>query len=129
MASRSRRAIARRPQRLRRVRPVPAALPDLSPDGGGIRVTPGADRGDARRAGWDRDPGPDLRGLHGPLPRVQGMRGRVPLARSVRPDDGGGPGADRAAPDPARAARPVARLPLGAPSPVPRTGGRGVATD
>ena len=47
--------------------------------------------------------------VHGPLPRVPRVRGRLPVARAVRADDGGGADADRTAPFAAREVPPLAR--------------------
>ena len=47
--------------------------------------------------------------VHGPVPGVSRVRGRLSLARAVRPDDGARARAGGAAPHPARAVPPVAR--------------------
>jgi len=95
LAARPRRTDAGRSRHLRGVRAVPPPLPDLPADRRGIRVAPWAHRRDAGgepgrgRARWH------VRLVHGRVPGVPGMRGRVPIARAVRPDDGGRPRADR----------------------------------
>ena len=88
---------------MRGVRPVPAALPDVPADRRGVGIASRTDRGDAfGRRGHGRGRR-HVRDVHGPLPRVPRVRGRLPLARAVRPDDGARPRAGRAAPTPARA--------------------------
>ncbi len=50
-----------------------------------------------------------VRRLHGSVPGVPGLRGRLPVARAVRPDDGTGARPGGTAPEPACAVRPLAR--------------------
>ncbi len=85
------------------------ALPDVPIDRRGVGVAARPDRGDAGGAGGPRVDGRDVRRVHGSLPRLPGVRGRLSVARAVRPDDGGGADADRARPFAPRTVPPVAR--------------------
>ena len=78
----------RRPRRVRRVRAVPAALPDVPAHRRGDGVTARAHRSDARGRRRHRRGRRHLRLVHGSMPRLPGVRGRLPLARAVRPHDG-----------------------------------------
>ena len=50
-----------------------------------------------------------VRRVHGPVPGVPSVRGRLPVARAVRPDDGAGARPGGTAPQPPRAVPPLAR--------------------
>jgi len=75
-----------RPRRVRGVRSVPAALPHLPRHRGGVGVTAWADRGDAFGGRGAVGARWDVRALHGSLPRVPSLRGRLSVARTVRSD-------------------------------------------
>ena len=71
-----------------RVRAVPAALSDVPAHRRGDGVPPRAHRRDARGRRRHRRGRRHLRLVHGPMPRLPGVRGRLSLARAVRPHDG-----------------------------------------
>ena len=75
---------------MRRVRPLPAPLPHLPPDGPRDRLAAGAHRGDARRGGGPRRRGRLLHDDDGRVPGVPGLRGRLPQRRALRAHDRGG---------------------------------------
>ena len=89
-------------QGLRALRVLPADVPELRGVRGGDGLAARADRADADR------PRGGQRGLAGddhaprPLPRLHGVRDRLPVGRPVRPADRAGAAADRA-PRPAHA--------------------------
>ncbi len=105
----ARRAGRRGPRGVRRVRPVPAALPDLPRDRRGVGLTPRTHHRDAFGRGGPLRTRRDLRAVHGSVPRVSRVRGRVPVARPVRPDDGTRTGPDRTAALATRPTAPMAR--------------------
>jgi glycolate oxidase FAD binding subunit len=98
---------------VRGLRAVPAALPDLPAHRRGVRVAARAYRRHARRLRGPGRGGRALHGVHGPVPFVPCLRGRVPLARALRPHDGAGPLPGRAvaagAAPPGALARPGGR--------------------
>ena len=80
---------ARPDRRLRALRLLPADLPDLRAVGRGDGLAARADRADARRARGGRAAvARDGRALR-PLPRLHGLRDRLPVGRAVRPADRG----------------------------------------
>ncbi len=107
-----------RPERVRGLRPLPPPLPDLQADGRGVRIAARSHRRHAGGRRRTRGGGRRLRVVHGSVPFVQGVRGRVPLARPLRPDDGGREGADRAPPLSPRAPPALARIRRRAPASV-----------
>ena len=91
----------RRARRLRRVRPLPAALPDVPRHRPRDRVAPWPDRGDARGRPTRRRDRRHVLARDGRVRPVPRLRGRVPVRRAVRPSDGGHPRrAPHAAPHP-----------------------------
>ena len=125
----SRRPLRRGPLVLRGVRPVSPPLPHLPADGRGVGVAARADHGDARGERRRGDRRRHVRVVHGSVSGLPGVRGRLPVARAVRPDDGARAGPGGAAAHPASAVRSVA----GAgrrPAPPARAAGRvGAPTD
>ena len=103
------RAVGRRPVVVRGVRPVPPPLPDVPADRRGVGVAARADR---RHAFGRRGNGRGrrhVRDVHGPVPGVSRVRGRLSVARAVRPDDGARARPGGTAPHPPRAVPAVAR--------------------
>src|SRR5918999_6612767 len=80
------------------MRPVPTALPDVPADGRRVGVAARPDHGDAGGPGGPRGDGRDVRPVHGSVPRLPRVRGRLSVARALRTDDGSGANADRTAP-------------------------------
>ncbi len=108
----------RGPRHLRGLRAVPPALSDVQADGRGTAIASRQDRGHADHSRRARAGRHHVRGVHGCLPRLSSVRGRLPLACPVRPHDGGGPRAGGTAQVPAITAGAVDRFPLGADPPV-----------
>src|SRR5205823_604455 len=101
---------------VRGLRPVPAALPDLPGDGGGVGVAPRAYRRHAGGSLGGASPRRRFHPLHGPVRAVPGLRGRVPVVGAVRPPHGRG-AADAGGGD--RLPAPVAATCLPGPGPPP----------
>ena len=81
-------AVRCRPVVVCRVWPVPPPLSDVPADRRGVGVAARTDHGHAvGRRGHGRRRR-HVRRVHGPVPGVPCMRGRLPVARAVRPDDG-----------------------------------------
>ena len=94
---------------VRGMRAVPPPLSDVPADRRGVGVASWTDRGHAfGRRGHGRvdDTFADV---HGPVPGMSRMRGRLSVARAVRSDDGARAGSGGTAPHPPRAVPPVAR--------------------
>ena len=88
---------------LRALRLLPADVPELPRLRGGDGLAARADRADARRPrGGRRDLRRDGHALR-PLPRLHGVRDRLPVGRPVRPADRADAAADRAPRRPAAA--------------------------
>ena len=102
-------AVRCRPVVVCRVWPVPPPLSDVPADRRGVGVAARTDHGHAvGRRGHGRRRR-HVRRVHGPVPGVPCMRGRLPVARAVRPDDGARARPGGTAPHPPRAVPPVAR--------------------
>ena len=97
--------------------PVPPPLSDVPADRRGVGVAARTDHGHAvGRRGHGRRRR-HVRRVHGPVPGVPRVRGRLPVARAVRPDDGARARPGGTAPHPPRAVPPVARTGRRAPAP------------
>ncbi len=117
----------RRSRRVRRVRPVPPPLPDVPGDRRGVGLAARTDRRDAFGRRGPVRTRRDVRRIHGSVPRLSRVRGRVPLACAVRPNGRARSRADRAAPNATSAVPAMARARRRAPEEEAALARRGAA--